>query len=333
MEKKNVLLLFLMVIIFGSLNTLIMKQQNRTTSQGIRFAHPMFQAIIMLIGESIFLAVYYIWRSTTPPSKRLPHVTSFKYTLPSLFAVLAIFSRNFSLTILNASIYMMIRNSITFFTALSSVLFLKKKLYRHHITGIIIIASGVLTIIATVLIEHPEKRSASMIGILFGLLCQLCYSILYIFEERLVATYSIHPLLSQGLEGINSLAIVLLLVPIASYIKCGLFDYGFLEDVPLALSQVFNSKTLLLLLFCAYFFVNPLYDIFGVSVTKYSSSLSRVTIDTIRAFTVWVVSLLCGNEVFSWLQLIGFVIMTSGALIYNEVVKIKIFGLDKYVKS
>lgn len=48
-----------------------------------------------------------------------------------------------SLTMVPASVYQMMRGIIVVITALLSVIFLKRKQYRHHILGIILIVLGV----------------------------------------------------------------------------------------------------------------------------------------------------------------------------------------------
>lgn len=52
----------------------------------------------------------------------------------------------FALEFMPASLYSMIRGGGLVVTTIFSVIFLKRKLYKHHILGLIIIISGLITV-------------------------------------------------------------------------------------------------------------------------------------------------------------------------------------------
>lgn len=69
----------------------------------------------------------------------------------------------------------------------------------------------------------------------------------------------------------------------------------------------------------------------GVAVTKYGSSPQRATLDTARTVIIWLFFLIFpvpGGEVFSYLQLVGYIMIVPGTLIYNEIVVIPFCGFD-----
>lgn len=57
----------------------------------------------------------------------------------------------------------------------------------------------------------------------------------------------------------------------------------------------------------------------GVAITKYATAAQRSTVDTSRTLVIWCVSLALGWEQFLWPELIGFLLLVSGTLIYNEI--------------
>ena len=65
-----------------------------------------------------------------------------------------------------------------------------------------------------------------------------------------------------------------------------------------------------------------LYGYFGVTITKYYSSLTRSTIDISKLILIWVISMCIGWESFSWVELIGCVLVVLGIVVYNEIFKI-----------
>merc|ERR1719478_44671 len=60
----------------------------------------------------------------------------------------------------------------------------------------------------------------------------------------------------------------------------------------------------------------------GVTVTQNSSATARSTIDVTRTVIIWVVELALRWNVFSWMQLAGFVVLTTGTLIYNGIITV-----------
>lgn len=72
-----------------------------------------------------------------------------------------------------------------------------------------------------------------------------------------------------------------------------------------------------------------------MTVTKYISSLARNVISVTSPFLVWIVSLSIGwehfyfDKIYSWLQLLGFIVLSSGTLIYNEIIILPFLGFNK----
>lgn len=77
---------------------------------------------------------------------------------------------------------------------------------------------------------------------------------------------------------------------------------------------------------------------FGVAITKYASSIARTTVDTTRTVFVWILSLkqlgmgvIGGKESFDSIQLLGFILLSLGSPIFNEILVIPFCGFKKYI--
>jgi len=94
--------------------------------------------------------------------------------------------------------------------------------------------------------------------------------------------------------------------------------------------QMVNQKIFfvesLILLFSISFF-----NFFGLNLTKYLSTVHRTLIDACRTITVWLFQILLyywderAGEKVAWytsIQLVGFIFLVAGTIIYNEVFKI-----------
>ena len=60
--------------------------------------------------------------------------------------------------------------------------------------------------------------------------------------------------------------------------------------------------------------------------------MARSTVDTSRTLLVWMTSLAFGWEVFLWQELIGFVILVFGTVVYNEVLILPFWGFKESVE-
>ena len=76
----------------------------------------------------------------------------------------------------------MFRSSVVIFTATLAYLFLKKKLYRHHVASIILIIIGI--VLGGISQLQLKGGNISVIGVVLVLVAQLFGSTGYVIEEK-----------------------------------------------------------------------------------------------------------------------------------------------------
>ena len=82
-----------------------------------------------------------------------------------------------------------------------------------------------------------------------------------------------------------------------------------------------------------------IFNASGVAITKYSSSLIRSILDVTRTIFIWAISLFLTKkdgskwETFQIMQLLGFLILVLGNFVFNEIIIVKLCGMDKYVQE
>lgn len=59
-----------------------------------------------------------------------------------------------------------------------------------------------------------------------------------------------------------------------------------------------------------------------MSITKHINASTRMVLDSMRTLIVWAFSMGVKWEAFCYVQIIGFVTLLSGTLIYNEIVRL-----------
>lgn len=109
------------------------------------------------------------------------------------------------------------------------------------------------------------------------------------------------------------------------------------ENPIMAIRQIFSSTTLLCFVIL-YISSIEIFNFVGLSVTKHVSSTARTIVDTCRTIIIWSFFMMPfvpekTHETFDWKQLIGFVILVFGSLMYNEILVFPCGGFDQNTKE
>jgi len=281
-----------------------------------------------------------------------PEATPYMLMLPALCDFFGSTIMTIGLTMLAGSTYQMMRGSSIFFTAIFSRIFLKNKLYLHHYIALSIVISGLTLVGAANVIIKPifpsscskgAEESSSIAGYVLVILAQIFVAFQFIIEEKFMKNYTCHPLKAVGWEGVWGSSLFFVVLIIFQNIKCpnptnsqGSWTTALctkndrneyrLEDTIFALRQLGDNG---MLFFYSILFTLSiaLFNFVGITVTKIASSAARAVIDSVRTIVIWAFFMMpiiekCHRENFNWIQLIGFVFLIFGTLIYNEILVI-----------
>ena len=123
--------------------------------------------------------------------------------------------------------------------------------------------------------------------------------------EKIMARYTVAPLVAVGLEGFfGAISIVLAMPILARYASISPFF-----DLPRGWHQMIDTPSVLYSGIVIAFSIS-LFNFFGLSMTRHVSATARSLCDTCRTLSIWIVSLGLGWERFlfpiSLLQVLGF---------------------------
>lgn len=111
---------------------------------------------------------------------------------------------------------------------------------------------------------------------------------------------------------------------------------GSFEDPYMAIMDMWNNKKVFFWC-CALLVSVSFYNFSSISLSQRVSSVYRALWDSVRTVTVWVLSLALGLETFVlksfYYQFSGFVLLIFGNFLYNEILKIRAFGLGADLKD
>eukprot|EP00767_Chilomastix_cuspidata_P001282 gnl/Chilomastix_cuspidata/142.p2 GENE.gnl/Chilomastix_cuspidata/142~~gnl/Chilomastix_cuspidata/142.p2 ORF type:complete len:476 (+),score=243.61 gnl/Chilomastix_cuspidata/142:1373-2800(+) len=254
-----------------------------------------------------------------------------------------------------ASVYQMLNGSVMIFTPLVSMCFLKRRATYYEWWGIIINIVGLCGVGISATLNQSasadETETGTTTDLLIGMACclvsQLIYAFQFVFEEITMADFDASPNMVVGIEGGYGFILMVLIV-------CPVFGaIGYEDDVE-ALQMIGNNLFLLIPL-VVFIVIIAAYNFCGQNVTQLLNCTTRTILEALRALTVWIFSMLeyyisyglasrsketnpdwklnvFGDswEKYSWVQLIGFVLLAIGSLIFNGNIKLpEIFAFRK----
>jgi drug/metabolite transporter (DMT)-like permease len=234
------------------------------------------------------------------------------------------------------SIYQMTRGSVVLFVGVLSVIFLRRHLWFYQWFSLLTVMSGVALVgfsgslvkdvvkqtINALLDNEPTdtpEASKVVLGVFFVLFAQVFTASQFVIEEKIMARYSIAPLVAVGYEGLFGTLSILIFMPVMSLWA----SRSMFFDLPRGWRQMVDNPPvlysgLIIALSIAFF------NFFGLSVTRHVSANSRGLTDTCRTLSIWLISLGLGWEKFVWpislLQVAGFGLLVYGTLLFNNLV-------------
>ncbi|KAE8979963.1 hypothetical protein PF005_g23856 [Phytophthora fragariae] len=262
--------------------------------------------------------------------------------VPSMLDLLQTVLSNVGLLWISSSVYQMARGSIIIFSAFFSVRLMGKKLYGYHYASISIVMLAVALVGYAGVGHHPNATAAddaesmnAVLGLAFIIAAQILCALQIVVEEHMMLALNVSPMLLVGLEGLWGLVCYIILVPILTLTPAtgSAFARTWHEDFVDSFVQVKNSPTLVGLIL-AYIVAVGTLNVTGNYVTKHLSAVMRSIAETLRTLGVWTLSLFVYYVVqwqgaaspgeqwttYSWLELLGFILMVYGTLAYKQLI-------------
>jgi len=257
-----------------------------------------------------------------------------------------------------------------FFVCLWSRIFLKNKIYRHAFLGIGSLIFGLFLVGLNSMIFKGDNESVAknpLVGIILMSTSQFFSSTEYVFQEKFIKHYDVNAFQLVGFEGLWGSCMYSVLLIIFQFADCSGWDQDIREGICFFYNETYNvtyvngtyydvnktiskiedtdfafrqmdDNTSLLVVYIFYIVSIALYNIVGINLTKLVSSTARAVVDTVRTVFIWLFFLIFDpvegtHETFYPLQLVGFLFLVFGTLVYNEILVIPWFGLNYYTRD
>lgn len=217
----------------------------------------------------------------------------------------------------------------------------KRYYYPHQWWAIVVVILSITMVgCAGVLNSGNDtiNTSPGVIAIILTLkiMSQIGYSVKLSYEEYFQKEKNYHPIMVCGLEGCwSSIVCLCICLPAAQYLP-GTDGLGIHEDTVETIRMI-KGNPLIIIGIVFLYIISLSYNIISNYLIKASSSVVRSLMESVRTFVIWMLSFVIyyslnasknpeinyfkqlgedwGNG--SYLQIVGFVIMTFGILQYN----------------
>lgn len=229
------------------------------------------------------------------------------------------------------------------FSALLTVILLKRRLYAFHWTGVILCVAGLVVAASSQLFFEPS----SFVGVLLVLGSEMFRGMRIVVEERLMKQDKLDPCFLVGIEGLYG-SLVFSVTLLIVWLAVGGSDGGSFENLEDTIFRISNSGGLVAL-FCLFPLVTCITSVVSAVVTKNLSAVHNGLISVLRVGILWVIELilfyaLAGNPFgkllgepwtrYSVLKLVGFLIVLFSTLLYDEDIRLpRIFKYDQQHKA
>lgn len=347
------------LVCFGALNTLTTKIQFTLVSTGSagevkHFEKPWFATFAMFAGMAFVLIPHRLSESRREKtmasdskeqllpseSHELSEFHAFLYVgIPAGFDLVASGLMFGGLIYISASIWQMLRGSEIVFAAIISVPGLGAKLHCFHWIGITLCVVGICFVGLANILNSQSTSSGSQgstSDALFGMglvvVAQIVQAAQMVVEEKLLKDVMLPPMKVVGYEGVwGSVLCIFVVFPICWFLPGS--DNGHGEDVGDTLTMLKNNVSLASLLML-YVFSCATYNVAGMAVTSNLSAVHRTMMEASRTIGIWLIDLCVHYFInpdisfgeawmpYSYLQLVGFLILLSGQSVYGSVLRI-----------
>jgi len=322
-SQATLYMFMVLMLVTGAMNAIMLKFQHNIKapmSPGANPAHfdqPFLQASFMMVGEFCCMLTYLLTRSPEE-AKAAADVPSWIFFIPCCCDWMATALVCMSLGFIAVSVVQMCRGAVVIFTCLLSQLILGRTQQKYHLFGVACVIFGISLVSYSALETGGNKHV--FFGILLCIFAQIFQASMYVYEEKIMSQYAVQPLQVVGWEGVWGLGVAAVVLSI-------LYPLG-LADTPGAIYQM-QSSTILVISLVASVLCVAIFNFSGATVTQRSSAVARSTIKISSTILIWMVELAMGWNTFSFIQLVGFIFVAFGTLVYNRIIILAVFEIEE----
>ena len=323
---------------------------NMSSYGGVRFIHKLFITYIMFFSESLAIVLYFIQRKRTFGSS-LQKMEMIPGKFIDKFIVFLLITLVFAVDCISTfvqiylsdsvlSFFDMILRGVTLFLAtLLSMKILHYKYYRHHWFGFLILLIGLIIITTNTVYFNYKKISSQSI---WDIIVNICISYIWsacqeVNEKYIMDVKYVSPFAVVGLEGIGGLVSMTFIYPILAVFVNKEFGFGRLINY---MKFIFCDNPCIWIYYIILIISISAFNTYKVLTIHHFYPTYNGLSDVLGDFIYWIVFYILDkyfkiqisntDKIKSsfFINIISYLIMTLGIIIYLEIVQINCFGLN-----
>mmetsp|Transcript_159042 Transcript_159042/g.305060 ORF Transcript_159042/g.305060 Transcript_159042/m.305060 type:complete len:420 (+) Transcript_159042:64-1323(+) len=309
------------MLVFGSLNTILLKLQMTLSATGVDgkskdFEKPWFITLLMFSSMvmALPLVAYKKCKERSQSSLKdslldesdavqgaAAETSTLSYgakvrlvSMPAIFDLAGIGIALIGLVLLPSSIWQIMRGAEVIFAEIISVLMLNQKSYAYKWLSVVVVVVGIAIVgVGSVLSgsadddDDGKQKSSNLVilGIGLVLFSQIVQAGQMVGEEYLMKEVDLEAIEVIGYEGMwGLLAMVVVVLPVVYFIPGE--DSGSQENT-IDSFVMLQSSSELFLTFLLLWSSCLIYNLSGIMITSYLSAVHRVIIEAMRTLVVW----------------------------------------------
>ena len=321
------------------------------------FKHSMLQTFLMFLGEYLNLVVFALPLALNKQSLQTHFVelsqnakargremrfTKLWAAFPCLLDAVGSGLAITSLLLLPASVCQMLQGGQIVTTCLFSKWINNRPILRHHAAGVTsaVIGFGFVGLAGYISSQSDSDSNYTfngfVVGIFFIIINLIFQAVQSNVEERICTKFAIPAKRMVGLEGLFGIIWMFGVLVVLSFIPCPSSQLceigGYTEDIATGLAALF-AQPMLVMWCCVTIFAIFFVNLNAMILIQKVSAVFRIFWSNTTNIFVWVICLVVGYEEFKivpfMIQFVGFAFLLIGNFTYNEVIKVKFFGLDR----
>jgi len=315
-----------------------------------KFAKPWSQNVLMFVGEACVLTTLLCPASRSSQARNGKSANGetrapfYIFMIPAACDVLGTGIGGLGMLYVSAAVWQMTRGSIVIFTSVFSVVFLQAKKYAYHWISVGITVCGVSLVGTAAILDEGAGAGGPTVLMGIGLVisAQAFSAFQAVTEELFIKGYAASPSRVVGSEGVWGITYMIFILFLFYFIPGQ--DNGSYENFADTMFKIVKSPFPLDVWGSIYLVSIGCYNFFGTTMTGQLSAVHRTLVDALRTAAVWGVELAVfyatqdsacspqgrsNGQCFgvewgphSYLQLIGFVVLLFGTLMYNAIIKV-----------
>jgi hypothetical protein len=266
---------------------------------------------------------------------------------PACCDLIATAMSNVGLLFIEASVWQMFRGSMVLFSSIFCAFILKRPHFPYMWWSVLLImialvVVGLAAVFSTGLGKAGVSQGQVVMAIMLVVAAQVVQASQIVVEDFLLHDIDASPFLIVGLEGFwGTIIVIALVLPITQYVH-GEEGNGIHEDTIDTLLML-GKQALILVFVIIYVLVILAYNVTGMFVTQISSAVVRTILEGLRTLCIWIVQLIIhyatdktdyGHKhpdigeawtIWSYMQAVGFLLLFTGMLLYNKILRVPIF--------